>query len=240
LIKQANADLANGASLPPSFQAELVKAGLENAGTAGGNASSSGAAGTNIRQLLGLQGIQLQQSRANEAQNLMGTASNLQGARQATLTNLATLDDNLRQQRFNRGYAAAQLGSSSIPTIGLSGGDAVNMDIGNINQKNQVTLGMGGLDAQKALVNGQMWQSIIGSGSNAIGSILGGMGGGAAGGMLSGLTSGGSAAGGTTAAMNSGSSFNALGGLLSNFMRGTNKGFNSYNTDQAYAGLLGK
>jgi hypothetical protein len=231
LIDQAKQDLAAGASMPPEFEGQLIKAGLETAGASGGVAglNGSGATGSNSRRLLGMEGIQLQQSRATEAQNLAGTAAGLQTERQSALSNLLSLDNNLRAAKFTRAQGGVAIGSSSIPSIGLTGGDVVNMDNANTNLRNQVTLGQGALNAQKKLADGQMWSQIIGAGTSLVSGMVGGGaggGGGGMGGMLGGMmggSGGGSGGGGGSAMttnyggmMSSGGNSSWIGSLFSN------------------------
>jgi hypothetical protein len=216
LIAQAKSDLASGATLSPAFQQELIRSGLEKAGQSGEALSGSGAAGASTRTLLGSQGIALQQARTAEAKSNMSTAAALQGQRQSALEQLATLDNNLRGAKMQRGATAAQIGSSSIPSIGLSGSDAVNMNIANTNQANNITLTRGALDAQKALANGQMWSSILSSSGSAVSGVLGGMGGGGGGigGLMGGGGGGGSSIGGGNMSSMYGGAGSALMGLL--------------------------
>ena len=176
------------------------------------NLNGNGATGSNTRRLLGIEGIKLQQQRAAEAEQLAGTASGLQTERQNALSNLLTLDNNLRAAKVQRGQTGAAVGTSSIPSIGLSGGDVVNMDIGNTNQRNAVILGKGNLQAQKQLANGEMWGKIIGAGTSLVGGALGGGFGGLAGG-------GAGAGGGMGATASSGGMMNG-GGFSNSWISG--------------------
>lgn len=222
LIDQAKQDLASGASMSPEFQSQLIKAGLENAGASSGvsNLNGSGASGSTSRRLLGMEGIKLQQARAAEAESLAGAAGGLQTERQSALSNLIALDNNLRASKFARAQTGSVLGSSSIPSIGLTGGDVVNMNIANMNQRNAVTQSRGALNAQKQLADGQMWSKIIGAGT----SMLGGMMGGGAGGMMGGVSGGGGGGGFGSMMGSGGSSGSWISGLF-----GGGSGAPSYN-----------
>lgn len=189
LLSQASAELNAGATLPPEFQAELVRSGLENSGNSGLSIDGRGAAGTNIRTLLGSAGLQLQQQRQNQAINLGTTADNLQAQQQNALAELAQMSNSLSQAKAARAQTAVNAGNSTVPSIGLSGQDAANMSIANTNLANNKILGIGNLNAQKSLADGQMWSSILGSGTSMLTGALGGMGGmfgGAGGGITSG------------------------------------------------------
>lgn len=209
LIDQAKLDLASGASMSPEFESQLIKAGLENAGVSGGvsNLNGNGATGSNSRRLLGLEGIKLQQSRDAEAQNLASSAGGLQTQRQSTLSNLVTLDNNLRASKFARAQTGVAVGTSSIPSIGLTGGDVVNLNNANTQQRNQVTLARGDLNAQKKLADGEMWGKIIGATTSMVGGMMGGGGGGGMGSMM-----GGGGGGGMGSMMGSAGSSGQMGG----------------------------
>lgn len=155
LMSQASDELAAGATLPPSFQAELVRSGLETAGQGGLATNGNGAAGTGIRTLLGSAGLQLQQQRQQQAEGMMSTAD-------AALNDLASMSNQLTQSKMNRALTASGVGNAALPSIGLSGQDVTGMSEANTNLKNQQTLGTGNLQAQSALGNAQMWSSILG------------------------------------------------------------------------------
>ena len=83
LISQARAELNAGATLPASFQAELVRSGLAAGGAAGTGVAGEGATGVGTRTLLGSAGIQLQQERAAQAEGELGSAQTLQAQQEA-------------------------------------------------------------------------------------------------------------------------------------------------------------
>jgi hypothetical protein len=184
LIERAEADLSAGATLPPEFQGELIKAGLERAGARGEAIDGRGVAGTEIRRLLGSEGLALKERREAGALAKVGAAENLRARRSQVLSELAQLDNNLRGAKVNRAAGAIATGSAAVPAVGLTGADAVNMSLSNLDLKNQVTLGLGNIKAQKRLAEGQMYSSMLSSGTNFIGGLMGG--GGGMGGMLGG------------------------------------------------------
>jgi hypothetical protein len=191
LMDQAKQELAAGATLPPEFQAELVRSGLAAGGTAGTGTNGSGSSGTGIRTLLGSAGLQLQQQRQAQAESLSGAASNLQTQQQQALAELAQMSNTLSQSKAQRAGAAIAVGNATVPSIGLSGQDAVNLNIANTNLANNKTTAIGNLNAQGALNNGQMWSSILGSvggGVSSMGGSLSGLLGGSGG--ASGLSTG--------------------------------------------------
>jgi hypothetical protein len=215
LFDKAKAELDAGATLPPEFQAELVKAGLERAGTAGNNLDGSASAGTNVRRLLGSEGLALSNQRTAMGANILDAAQKLRESRANILTNLITLDNNLRNAKAARGGAAATLGNSTIPGIGLTGADAANIHAGNIDQRNKVTMAKGQLSALARLNENQMISNEVKAGTNLVATVasmfmgggLGGMGGGM-GGMMGG-------AGGAAGGAGGGTGLNFLSGFMS-------------------------
>lgn len=201
LLSRAKADLDAGATLPPEFQAELVKAGLEGAGTKGLSIEGRGSAGTDVRRLLGSEGLALKGAREANARTNITAAEALRERRARVLEGLATLDNNLRGAKVIRAGGAAAIGSAAVPSIGLTGQDDVNMSIQNTNLANQVKLGIGNIKAQKALNDGAMYSSIL----SAVG--------GAAGGVVNGAPMGGVGAPGGSA-MPAGGVFSGIGSWI--------------------------
>jgi hypothetical protein len=173
LLAQAKQELSAGATLPPEFQAELVRSGLETNGQGGLNIDGRGAAGTNIRTLVGSAGLQLQAQRRQQAQSMTGTASALQTQQQNALAELSQLSNNLTNSKMNRGVTATTMGNATVPSIGLTGGDAVNMSIANTNLDNNRTQAIGNVNASRALSTGAMWTGILGAGTGGLGSMMG-------------------------------------------------------------------
>lgn len=165
LMEQASNELSAGATLPPSFQAELVRSGLESSGQSGLQPGPNGAGGTNIRTLLGSAGLQLQAQRQQQAEGMLSTAD-------SALNDLASMSNQLTQSKMGRAVTAAGVGNATLPSIGLSGQDVTGMSEANTGLQNQKTLGLGNLDAQSALGNAQMWSSILGSTTSSLTSGL--------------------------------------------------------------------
>jgi hypothetical protein len=173
LISQAQQELAAGATLPPSFQAEMVRSGLANGGAATGQVNGEGATGVGIRTLLGSAGIQLQQQRAQEAEGELGTASGLQAQQQGALDELTQLSANLNSSKASNAAGAAGMGTAALPSIGLSGSQAASLSAGNTNLANQKAASLGNLQAQSAAANGQMIGGILGGVSGAFSGLAG-------------------------------------------------------------------
>lgn len=176
LISKARDELNAGATLPASFQAELVRSGLAAGGAAGTGVSGEGATGVGARTLLGSAGIQLQQERAAQAEGELGSAQTLQAQQEAALNELTQLSMNLNQSKAAIGAGAAGMGTAALPSIGLSGSQVAGLSVGNTNLSNQKSVGQGNLGAQSAADTGAMYSNIIGGLTGAIGGALGSVG----------------------------------------------------------------
>jgi len=198
LIARAKSDLAAGATLPPEFQAELVRSGLSGAATNGQALNGDAGAGTQVRTLLGQAGIQLQAQRQNEAVNASEAAGQIQSRRASILQNLAVLNNDLTGARSNRALGAAGAGYSAVPDIGLSGKDVGNLSLANWKLGNTRTLAIGGIQANKAISNATANTGYASAISSGVTGALGGMGGGSGGGSWIGglLNQGGYGSGG--------------------------------------------
>lgn len=174
ILSDAMADLEAGAKLSPDFQAELVRSGLETGAGAGFGISPGSGAGRKSRELLGQAGIALKQQRTENAQDAAEFATNLDTARANILSGVAASLSNLTNNQFNKGQTAAGIGYSLVPEYGLSGADAVNLDLARINQQQQLTLAAGNVEAQKRIAQGEMYQSMMSSTANLLGGAAAG------------------------------------------------------------------
>lgn len=177
IIGAAQQEIDAGATLPPSFQGELVRAGL-NQGSQAGIAINKDTIGGGVARALGLAGVQLQQQRQNQAQALAGTAQSLISAR----TNiLASVFPKLRDLETTRRMEAAQtfgVGEATLPESGLSGQDLVNIEIAK--QKGMANLlgARAQIGAQQAQNQGQFTSALIGAGTSLASGGVGMIGGG--------------------------------------------------------------
>lgn len=196
LISKAQEQINRGATLPPEFQAELVRSGLDT-GSQAGFAIDKNTVGGGIAKALGLAGIQLEQSRQNQAMELANSANNLQNSRINILASvfpklrdLETTDTNEAKQNF-------LLANSTIPENGLSGQDAVNIQIAKTKAQSALLQKRADIKSQQAIAQGNATSGYIGAGTSAVGSIAGDYTGGT-GSLLNGLMGGG---GGATAGL---------------------------------------
>lgn len=173
LTARAQQHLAEGAKLPADIQAELVRAGLERAGTSGFSVEGRGAGGVSIRQLLGTAGLQLQAAREQAAASLAQTASVLRQGQTSALQSLLALDQQLRQARGQLAGAALTAGSSALPSIGLTGGQLGDVYLANQELLNKKTLALADAKAAQTLASGQMFSGLLGSITGGLGSLIG-------------------------------------------------------------------
>lgn len=174
IIGRAQQDFDAGATLPPEFQAELVRTGLQTGAQAGIGTARTSVGGVTSR-LLGSAGIQLAQQRAQEGAQLAGTADALARSRQQLLANIfptVKVQEDAETQRAALGF---QLGDSTLPESGLSGNDAVNIEIAR-------RKGQAGLLGQRAAVragqaqaNGEFTAGLIGAGTSLATGAVGGI-----------------------------------------------------------------
>lgn len=204
LLQRAQENLDRGAELPPEFQAELVRSGLENAGAAGIGADRKGPLAQLLGKKIGAEQIALERQRAADALQLGQGAQALRTNRLNILAGIAPALQNIDTSRFNLAAGAENLANSEMPQdVGLTGRDVLNLNESNRALDNQRTLALGQLKAGKHIVSGETASKYVQAGTgflqSALGSIMGGADGaggegGGAGGILNGLM-GGAAAG---------------------------------------------
>lgn len=176
LITRAQESIDAGATLPPEFQAELVRAGL-NEGAQAGIGFDKSTIGGGVARVLGSAGIQLQQAREQQAIELAGAAQNITNSR---VNILATVFPKLRDlESVNRQDALVnfQVGDSTLPQVGLTGQDAVNIQIAKTRAKGALLQKSADIKAQGAIDQGQYTGALIGAGTSLVSGVLGAYGG---------------------------------------------------------------
>lgn len=189
IIQRAQQDFDSGATLPPEFQAELVRSGLSQGAGAGIGVSRDAVGGPTSR-LLGGAGIQLEQQRAAEGAALAGAADSLTRSRQQILSSIFPTVKAQEESEYNRAIQGLQLSEATLPESGLTGAEAVNIE--GARQK-----GLSGLAGQRAGVNAGLAQArgdfnaaLIGAGTSLATSAVGGIGAPAPTGGVSGINYG--------------------------------------------------
>lgn len=174
LILDAQEAIEAGATIPADVQAELVRAGLETAGAGGLPADRQGASGQTLRRMTGAAGLALKQQRAAQAGQQAQVAASLQQTRANILGSLIPQIQTITMGKSARADAAFRAGASQTPeAYGLTGSDVTNLGVENTKMQNYKTLGLGDVRAQKALAQGDMTSSIIGSVGTAAAGGLG-------------------------------------------------------------------
>lgn len=177
LITKAQESINAGATLPPEYQAELVRAGL-NEGSAAGIGLDKSTIGGGVARVLGAAGLQLEKQRQDQAVELANAA---QGITNARVNILATVFPKLRDlESVNRQDALVnfQVGDNALPQVGLTGQDAVNIQIAKTRAKGALLQKSADVKAQQAVDSGQYTGALIGAGTSLVSSALGAYGGG--------------------------------------------------------------
>lgn len=214
LFSEANAALKAGASLPPEFQAELVRSGLSGAAGSGFSIDRK-AIGGPVAHTLGSEAIKLQNMRQQQAIQLGQAGQQLTDARARILGNIFPTIQNSEQTAEGRSAAAFAIGNENLPSGGLTGREAAGFDIQGREGQRQLTGQRFDLKSQKTLRDAAFTNNLIGTlgsaggllytpqqydtgfGPNVGSAIQAPQGGGGGGGdMLGGLMGGGGGGGG--------------------------------------------
>lgn len=154
IISRAQEDLDRGAQLPAEFQAELVRSGIATGAGSGIGVSRNQVGGVTSR-LLGGAGIQLEAQRTAEAQQLANTAQNLTASRASILSSIFPTVKAAEDAKLARAGAAFQIGEASLPQVGLSGADAVNLEVARRNAQIAARGQRGIINAQNQIARGE-------------------------------------------------------------------------------------
>lgn len=172
LIDAALQEIDAGASLPNDLQAELMKAGLERAGSVTPGASPGGVGGTIARELVGRAGIELKAQRQGRAAALANAAQGLETQR-ANL--LGSLFPALKQNQLaNLGAAAGAFGTvnTAVPEAGLGGSDIANLWLARVGATNTLAQSAADAAARGGMAGAQIWNNALGGATQAIGSAM--------------------------------------------------------------------
>jgi hypothetical protein len=193
IISKAQAKLSQGATLPPEFQAELVRAGVSQGAQAGLKPTQS-TVGGRLYQALGSAGVALEAQRNQEAQNLAQTASGLQESRAKILSSIFPTISQSEQSQRQIAAGNFGVGEATLPQGGLTGAEAANLQINRGNTLLKIRGQQGQVKAQQALAAGEANAAYIKAGGQFVSGALGAFGGGGVGGMNVGGGEGGTAA----------------------------------------------
>jgi len=172
IIGKAQEKLAQGATLPPEFQAELVRAGVSQGAQAGLRPTQS-TVGGRLYQALGSAGVALEAQRQQQAQNLATTAAGLQESRAKILESIFPTIS--QSEATQRGIAASTfgIGEQTLPQAGLTGAEAANLQINRGNTLMKIRGKRGAVSAQQAIAAGEANAAYIGAAGQFATSALG-------------------------------------------------------------------
>lgn len=161
LIDAALSELDAGATLPPDVQAEIVGAGLEQAGQVSGAASAEGFGGNILRKLIGSAGLELQAQRQQRAMQLTQAAQDLEGKRQNILQSLFPALAQTQLAKLGGAQGALQLSAGLAPEAGLSGQNIANLWLARVGAQNQLSNQIASVGAQGALGQAQALSGLV-------------------------------------------------------------------------------
>lgn len=176
IINRAQEEIAAGSTLPPSFQAELVRAGVQQGAQAGFKTDARTVGGT-IAKALGIGGEQLKVARENQAVNLAGAATSLDQSRANILGSIFPTIAAAEQTRRQNAAAEFGIGESTLPESGLTGREAANIQQNRGNTLLKIKGQQGQIRAQQAAAQGEATAAYIGAGASFATSALGSFGG---------------------------------------------------------------
>jgi hypothetical protein len=172
LIDAALAEIDAGASLPNDLQAELVKSGLERAGSVTPGASPNGVGGTIARELIGKAGIELKAQRQGRAAALANAAQGLEAQRASLLGSLFPSLKQTQIANLQESQRAFGTSNTAVPEAGIGGSDVANLWLARVGATNQLAQSAADAAARGGMANAQIWNQGIGSATEAIGSEL--------------------------------------------------------------------
>lgn len=183
ILSRAQEDFDAGATLPPEFQAELVRAGIGQGAQAGVGTAGRTVGGLTSR-LLGSAGINLKAQRTAEGTALAGAAQNLTDARQRILGNIFPTVKATEDAAAGRAATGLGIAEGLMPESGITGQQAVDIQIAQAKGQANLLGQRGNISAQQAQDQGNYQAGLIGAGASLASGVYGaGAGGAAAGGL---------------------------------------------------------
>lgn len=161
LMQRAKEDLALGATLPPEYQAEMVRAGLENASGTGVGANRLGPVTARTGTLLGAAGLDIKARREKAASDLLGADSALKASRASLLGNLLSEAAQLSAQKFSLEAGVSNLAAQNTQSVGLKGADLLQLQLANENFERSKTMSLAQLEAMKIMSNAEAQSAYV-------------------------------------------------------------------------------
>ena len=173
MASQAQTELDSGATLPASYQGELVRAGL-NRGSQAGIAINKNSIGGPLATVLGSAGIQLQKQRQEAAMNLANASNSLYNSRINVLSSVFPKLRDLESQRRVEAAQNFQMADQAMPEYGLTGREIVNLEQAKNDKLNNLSMAKTNVQAQQQVSKGEYAGALIGAGTKVAGSVIGG------------------------------------------------------------------
>ena len=161
LMQRAKEDLALGATLPPEYQAEMVRAGLENASGTGVGANRLGPVTARTGTLLGAAGLDIKARREKAASDLLGADSALKASRANLLGNLLSEAAQLSAQKFSLEAGVSNLAAQNTQSVGMKGADLLQLQLANENFERSKTMSLAQLEAMKVMSNAEAQSAYV-------------------------------------------------------------------------------
>lgn len=178
-MAKAKERLGRGAELPPTYQAELVRSGLEEAGAVGIGADRRGPVAGRLGKLLGRAATEQEILNEQQAAALAATGQALTANRMNILAGLVPTISNLDTARTNLGLQGLGVVEAEAPRkVGFAGTDIVGLEEQKRAETNQKLMEMAKLKGMQDLRQGRFVGGLIRTGSSAIGGALSSMAGG--------------------------------------------------------------
>lgn len=168
LLADAQAQLDAGATLPPDFQAELVRTGLESGTASGMSGNRAGAVGRNLRQVLGVAGQALKQQRVQSALAQSQGAQTIADSRARILSGTIAVLNGIPEARLQRAKAGFDVAQGALPERGLTGKELVGLDMARLKDENAKLGKLGDIEAEKKLADYAFYSSAIGAGGGLV------------------------------------------------------------------------
>lgn len=173
LATQAQSELDAGANLPATYQAELMRAGL-NRGSQAGIAMNKNSIGGPLATVLGSAGIQLQKQRQEAAMNLANSSNSLYNSRINVLSSVFPKLRDLESQRRVEAAQNFQMADQAMPEYGLTGREMVNLEQSKNDKLNNLKMAKTNIQAQQQVNKGEYTGAMIGAAAKGVSSVAGG------------------------------------------------------------------
>lgn len=182
-LDRAKERLGRGSELPPTFQAEMIRSGLESGGTTGVGANRKGPVAGVLGKLLGSAAVGMERQNEQDAAALANAGDQLSRNRMSILSGLLPQLQSYEAAQQNLAASVLAQGLNVVNNetpgkIGLSGADLVNLNETARQERNQKAMSIAQLKGQKEMARAEMQSGFAQSGTAFAQNIIGGLSGG--------------------------------------------------------------